>query len=570
MGFPKSIQFSPGFIATILPVLLLLPFVGKAYHIDDVMYLWAAQQIQSTPADFYGFIINWYGYEQLMHEANQNPPLLSYYLAFVTAITGWSEISVHFWLLVPAVLFSLGVLNLAKILSLPQVPAVLITILSPVYLISSTTVMTDVTMSAFFVWAVWYWLRGMSGENHLNFIVSSVLICCAVLTKYFALSLVPLLFAYTLWEKKQLKPYLLYLIIPVLCMCLFEYLTYLNYGHGLLFSAAGYTLSEGGDGFLSRVSRIFNGFVFVGGCLLNVLFLTFFLLKKKWLASLVLFIILFSFVAVQFSNSLESVFPFLPYLPRYVSLQYFLYLTIGATLVYLSIYDFLRFKDPASSLVVLWVMGCFLFLAVVNWSVTARNVLPMLPALALIVARRFDGDFSLFGQTKFVSYSIVFLPAMLLSLMFVKADVAEANNQRQAAEKIATMTSAYKGQVWFFGHWGFQYYMERNGAKPYADKKTVFQLGDIVVMPTNNTNINAKLSKKVFWPVMEIEDNSRWTNVMQPNAGAGFYSDRRGPMPLNIYNSPPDKYYLYVFGNFGSLEAALSYVQANGFSLQDK
>ena len=33
-------------------ILLLLPFIGKAVHIDDPLFIWTAQQIQKHPFDF--------------------------------------------------------------------------------------------------------------------------------------------------------------------------------------------------------------------------------------------------------------------------------------------------------------------------------------------------------------------------------------------------------------------------------------------------------------------------------------------------------------------------------------
>lgn len=46
---------------------LLLPFAGKAFHIDDPIFLWTAEQISVSSADFFGFDVNWYGFIQPMH-----------------------------------------------------------------------------------------------------------------------------------------------------------------------------------------------------------------------------------------------------------------------------------------------------------------------------------------------------------------------------------------------------------------------------------------------------------------------------------------------------------------------
>src|SRR6266498_903791 len=75
--------------------LAFVPFADKAFHIDDTLFLRAAQQIQKHPGDFYGFSINWYGKTQPMTETFENPPLACYYLAGTSSVLGWNETALH-------------------------------------------------------------------------------------------------------------------------------------------------------------------------------------------------------------------------------------------------------------------------------------------------------------------------------------------------------------------------------------------------------------------------------------------------------------------------------------------
>ena len=52
----------------------LLPFIDKAFHIDDPLFLWTARQIQNRPLDFYRFNVNWYWSEMPMASVTKNPP----------------------------------------------------------------------------------------------------------------------------------------------------------------------------------------------------------------------------------------------------------------------------------------------------------------------------------------------------------------------------------------------------------------------------------------------------------------------------------------------------------------
>jgi len=72
---------SPLLLLAIATALALLPFVNKAFTMDDPLFVWSARWIADHPLDPYGFALNWYGRTQPMREVMQNPPLTSYALA---------------------------------------------------------------------------------------------------------------------------------------------------------------------------------------------------------------------------------------------------------------------------------------------------------------------------------------------------------------------------------------------------------------------------------------------------------------------------------------------------------
>src|SRR5262245_12034388 len=105
-------------------VLALLPFINKAFHIDDPLFLWSARQCQIAPGDFYGVSINWDDTNRPMHSFMQNPPGMSWFLALAAAIVGWSEPAMHLVCLLPAVAAVCGTWRLARRLSSwPEVAA---------------------------------------------------------------------------------------------------------------------------------------------------------------------------------------------------------------------------------------------------------------------------------------------------------------------------------------------------------------------------------------------------------------------------------------------------------------
>ena len=68
-------------LLALMTVLALLPFINKPFHIDDPLFIWAAQQIQQDPFDYYGTKVNWSWTDAPMSKINMNPPGVSYYLA---------------------------------------------------------------------------------------------------------------------------------------------------------------------------------------------------------------------------------------------------------------------------------------------------------------------------------------------------------------------------------------------------------------------------------------------------------------------------------------------------------
>jgi hypothetical protein len=95
---------------------LLTPFFSKAVSIDDPLYIWTSEQILRSPDDFYGFNVNWYGYEMPMYQVMKNPTLSSYYLALTGKYCDWRATILHLAMLLPAILLAFGIYNLAATL----------------------------------------------------------------------------------------------------------------------------------------------------------------------------------------------------------------------------------------------------------------------------------------------------------------------------------------------------------------------------------------------------------------------------------------------------------------------
>src|ERR1051326_5038115 len=136
-----------------ITALSLVAFSGKAFFIDDTLFLRVAEQIQAHPFRPYSAQINWSGTTKPLMHALWNPPLTSYYVALVMKIAGTSERALHLGFILPALAAVWGIFSMSRLYCRQPALATLIAIASPAFLLSSSTIMCDIPMLALWVWA---------------------------------------------------------------------------------------------------------------------------------------------------------------------------------------------------------------------------------------------------------------------------------------------------------------------------------------------------------------------------------------------------------------------------------
>src|ERR1700691_4186337 len=92
----------------------LVPFSGKAFNIDDTLFVYEARQIAQHPLDPFGFKVNWFLDAVPIAHETKNPPLASYFIAAAASFVGWSERALHFVFLLPALGVVLGTYRLDR------------------------------------------------------------------------------------------------------------------------------------------------------------------------------------------------------------------------------------------------------------------------------------------------------------------------------------------------------------------------------------------------------------------------------------------------------------------------
>jgi hypothetical protein len=529
----------------------LLPWINKAFCIDDPLFLWAAAQIQAHPLDFYGFDVNWYSIRQPFHDVMKNPPLASYYIAGTAALFGWSEPALHAAFLLPALGAIWGTWYLARSLCESPVWASLIALTTPAFLVSSSNVMCDTTMLCLWTWSIGLWLDGIKSNRGRRLAVASLLMGVAAMTKYFAITLIPLLGVYAVLQRRKPTWQLCWLLIPVAALATYQFWTWRQYGRGLLGDAANYAwrieAAPGpGQVFAEETvsSKILVALSFAGGSYVTLLFYASWLWSKQSLALVVLLGLATSVCAgwsfsTPYLNALHRAVPF----EMGSALQFGLLVVVGVFLLWLTLADLARSQSADAFLLTLWVFGTFAFAGFVNWTCNVRSLLPIAPALGILVVRRLEQGFP--SSVRGISWCWALVPAAAVSLVVGWADFCLANSARTAAARIATLLKSEAGPLWFQGHWGFQYYMHAQGGRAVDVRDPGSLPGEIMIVPSNNTDV-IYYDSEFFNRLQELEFPAcPWLATLQARVGAGFYSGIWGPMPFVFGPTPMEKYSIW-------------------------
>ena len=535
---------------TAATILCLIPFSGRAFHVDDTLFIAAARQISQHPFDPYGFQITWDETQARMSEVTQNPPLTSYYIALIARLLGWSERALHVGFLLVTIALVLGTYRLAEKFTRSRLLAALCTLLTPGVLVSASSVMCDTMMLALWVWAAYFWIEGLDSEKTWLLVVSGVLAATSALTKYFGVSLILLLLAYSVVRLRRLGTYLLWLLIPVAILFAYEFWTAELYGHGMMASASQFAQFQHDWANESFAAKAVVGLSFTGGCsLLGLTFAPLVWSRKQIAIVLVVSGIASLTIAAHWISVGRQVGKPGHSLPWFAGFELGLCIAGGIFVLGLVLRDFWEARDADSLFLGLWVSGTFVFAAFVNWTVNARSVLPLIPAVAILLARFLDKSQVVAGRTALIRLAVMLIVSAGFSMWIAAADAELANSARTAATVIYQKTRGQGATLWFQGHWGFQYYMEGMGIALLDPNDPQARAGDFVAVPKNNTHL-ARISPE-FIASQEIIDlplETRATTISS-ELGAGFYSSYWGPLPHAIGPVPAERYSIFRLQN---------------------
>jgi hypothetical protein len=185
----------------LLPAALLVPFWNKAFHIDDSLFLVYARLVSQNPLNPFAMPIEYDGRMGTVF-TQPNPLLWPYALAVLRSIFGEVEWALHLLTFACAVLALHGITLLARRLGVSAVLACLFFSGTSAFVVMGSTIMPDVPAAGLALASLGYLIRGVEDNQRWPQILAGLLAGAAFLMRYSALVVIGLLLFYPLVARR--------------------------------------------------------------------------------------------------------------------------------------------------------------------------------------------------------------------------------------------------------------------------------------------------------------------------------------------------------------------------------
>lgn len=511
---------------------MTLPFLDKAIHVDDTAYLYSARHILIDPLRPFDFEIDWLGTTTRGIDSLVHPPLLYYYLSIPIALFGEIESALHGSLIFFPLLAGYSMYALAKRFTNRPLTATLFLLFAPPFFVTASSLMLDIPALALTLAATAFFVYGLDSERKELLIASGVLLGAAFLTKEGAALQYFLLGFYAL-QKKRLRSALLPLSIGCVLSGGWIVFNFLMTGELLPALTGGWFVTIN----IPLIQRIVTLVGYVGG---SVLLLGCFLPSDRWRTGASIGLI--TACALFASHPGRE-------LPGF-SKVFFLLILLNGTFLLIRVAHVLRnrelVKNPDTQFLLLWFVFPVIFMLMVLSYNAMRHVLIFLPGLILLLFHA-DATGTRTGapalRTK-LAFGTNLAVLALLSFAISIGDYHFANTYRHYAntiiQKVRSLNADKPGSaptLWFSGHWGFQYYMEKEGGQILGmDRLNQLRAGDwLVDMKQGHRNFLPPQLRTQLKLVEEYRVEQAWPiRVMNHSSGAGWYAEMWGPLPFAL------------------------------------
>ncbi len=529
---------APGFSRRELAAVCLLAFLAdalfaaKAFHIDEPFFLAPVPQILRDPRHPLAFALNWVGSSQPASGIFNHSLLTSYFLAPAELVGRGSEALTRLACL-PVDLAAAAALYLlaSRFLARPLWPT-LIVLAGPAWFLGMPLLMAEKWIVCFSLLSVCALLSALDDETPAAYWLSALLISLSVVLKHTAVFLLAPLAAVQ-WRRgvppRRIAGYLLAAALPVVLDAFWLE------PHRLRVT---WELAARVDGsFFAKIHRLRALAAFPAGCGVAVALWPFARLSSPPARVRAVALGALAASAALFSPFLD--FPGLPVgaFDRLLGV----FFACGTIAAVCRLLERGSRRLPGWWLWTPWVLAG-LATAGLNWFVSARAVLLFLPALILAGAERLESELA--PRTLETFWRIAFAGTLLLSVGLARVDAHFADAQRDFARSVKSEFIDRGRKVWFTGHWGFQYYMERAGAFALDSDRggwAEVRPGDAAAIPLVNTGqIVPAAGARADIRETRVEEAIPLRLMGAEGRQAGFYASPFGFLPYTVSRAPLD------------------------------
>jgi 4-amino-4-deoxy-L-arabinose transferase-like glycosyltransferase len=509
--------------AAVLALAVLLPFLGKAFTIDDVTFLLQAKHILRDPLHPTALDMVFHGVRlRLSHELVTGPVMA--YLLVPSVLLGGAEWAAHaiqiVFLIVAAIATASLALRLGLDASQARVAALLV-VVSPAVLGMTATAMPDVPAMALAVAGVERLLAWRTTRRPITGLVSSVLLALAILSRPQVLLVLACASLWLIEEEREVwQPWrwpaalLRRSSIPVaLALTLAALVVY-----GTRDPSSGDSIASATVGRIQLQKVAFNlaSFTLHWTLAFPLVLLWPLLRGRRFLR----------FPRAPVAFNVGMVLAVLGGLlaganwPKAIPFVLLAGLAV-ATLVDIVV-DAWQRRDRTQLALGLWLLVAAATATYVQ--LPAKLLVPSAPAMAILISRELGSSW-MAGPTRWLFLTTASI-CVALGVLIIRADAALAEVGRQGGREVQ-LREKQGAKVWMDGAWGFQWYAMAAGAEPLAETPPFPRSGDVVVAGLEARLLREKYPDKtlVFRKVF-AEPGGRVNRE-----GAGFFTNWAGPWP---------------------------------------
>lgn len=541
----SSFERTPAVIAAAYAC-LFLPFIGKAFHIDDLGFLEMARTVDWNP--FRATSASAHIFE------STHTILLPYFIKFLSAMAGEREVPLHvaFLPFSALALACIGRLH-ARTTSAdsgPVFPAVALFLSMPAFCVNAQTIMADVPSLAFLLAGMVFFVKAVEDGDDRAAAIAGLSFAVAALLAYQMLFAVPVAFFYGKIRKRMGFRQSTALALPLAAIG--TWLLLVRVVHGAA-PVAPSQFSAAGQGIGAEIARGLVPKIFIGKTVFilatfgaSLLFAYAYrkihlnevarAVKSVSGMAAALFYPVFALSSLRFPEAIG------------LSLLLSLGVMILADIVRAAVAPEQDERRKGARLLHLsWVCAVMLYTVFLLPFGSARYVLPALPPALLLlldVPRKEPGE-----RGRGRAAAAVIAVAFLFGLAGAYADYRYADAYRVFSGEVERFSRQQPASttVWFIGKWGMRYYLEKAGCRLLPPNSREPKKGDFIIL--------AEMPQ--FWkPARQVRERmtfyasrvfrSRFPlRLFNGRSNAGFYAHHWGLLPFAFSLEPDEIFTLY-------------------------